>query len=140
MNFQNIRYDLRKEITEKPKLKILVFWLFFSVFGIITIKTVLRPKHLNLSRPFDFLMGTLPNFFAGAMFCVIAFVYYSALKKKESTLTGRLIFAFLFSFIGLTLWEYIQHFMGYQIDYFDIIMTALGNLLTIIAILLLQIE
>lgn len=42
------------------------------------------------------------------------------------------MFSFLFSFLGLTLWEFIQYFMGYPIDYFDILMTAIGNAFTII--------
>jgi hypothetical protein len=140
MSFQNVRYELRKKITEKPKQKILLYWLLHSAFGIVIIKTIIRPRHLHLSETFDFLQGTLPNLFAGAIFCVLAFVNYGAFKKKAYTILRKLIFAFIFSFLGLTLWEYFQYFMGYPIDYFDILMTALGSLLTIILILLLRIK
>ena len=74
------------------------------------------------------------------MFSVLAFVYYGAFSKKQNAIRRRLFFAFLFSFLGLTLWEFIQYFMDYPIDYFDIVMTAFGNLLTIIIILVLRIK
>ncbi|MCB0746519.1 MAG: hypothetical protein KDC52_20250 [Ignavibacteriae bacterium] len=140
MNFQNIRYELKKEMTEKPKLKILLFWFLFSVLGVIIIKSIIRPKHLQLSESFEFLQGTLPNFFASAMIFVLAFVYYGAFYRNKNVVHRRIIFAFLFSFLGLTLWEYVQFFMGYPIDYFDILMTAIGNIFTIVIILLLKIK
>ncbi len=140
MSFKNFRYELKKEIAEKPKLKILIYWVFISALGITIIKTIIRPKHLLLSETFDFLQGTLPNFFAGAMFCALAFVYYSAFYINENSILRRLIFAFLFSFLGLTIWEYIQYFMGYPFDYYDILMTAFGNLLTVIIIILIRIK
>lgn len=140
MNFQSVRYELKKEIAEKPKLKILLYWFFFSVFGVIIIKTVIRPKHIQLSESFDFLQGILPNFFAGAMLCVLAFIYSSTFYRVKNAMWQRLIIASLISFLGLTLWEYLQYFMGYPIDYFDILMTAFGNLLTVIIVLALRIK
>ncbi|MCB9249226.1 MAG: hypothetical protein H6613_12135 [Ignavibacteriales bacterium] len=127
-------------MTEKPKLKILLFWFLFSVLGVIIIKSIIRPKHLQLSESFEFLQGTLPNFFASAMIFVLAFVYYGAFYRNKNVVHRRIIFAFLFSFLGLTLWEYVQFFMGYPIDYFDILMTAIGNIFTIVIILLLKIK
>jgi len=140
MNFQNIRYEIVKERKEKPNLKILNYWAIISLLGIIIIKTIIRPKHYNLSGIFDFLLGTLPNFFAGAMFFVLAFIYLRAFYRNEKSIIGRLLFAFLFSFSGLTLWEYIQYLMGHPIDFFDIIMTGIGNVFTIILIILLRIK
>lgn len=140
MSFLNVRYELRKEISEKPKQKVLLYWLLLSAFGIAIIKTIVRPRHLHLSETFEFLQGTLPNFFAGAIFCVLGFVYYSAFQTYTFSIRRRLLFAFLFSFLGLVSWEYIQYFMGYPIDYYDILMTALGSLLTIIIILILRIK
>lgn len=140
MNFQSSRYEVNKERKEKPNLKILSYWAFISVLGIIIIKTIIRPKHYHLSETFDFLQGTLPNFFAGAMLFVLAFVYYRAFYRNENLLIRRLIFAFLFSFLGLTLWEYIQYLMGYSIDYYDILMTAIGNVFTIIMVFALRIK
>ena len=140
MNFQNIKYQIHKERREKPNLKYLIYWAIISALGIVIIRIVIRPKHYQLSETLDFLQGTLPNFFAGAMFFVLAFLYYRALFRNNNSLTRRIIFAFLFSFLGLTLWEYIQFLMGYPIDYFDILMTSIGNLFTIIIILILRIK
>ncbi|RXP64656.1 hypothetical protein EC396_01405 [Lutibacter sp. HS1-25] len=140
MNFNNIKYQLAKERKEKPRMRILSYWAIVSFLGIVIIKTIIRPKNLHLSGTFDFLQGTLPNFFAGSGFCVIAFVYFRAFYIHENSLTKRLLFAFLFSFLGLTLWEFIQFFMGYPIDFYDILMTAMGNLLTIIIVVLLKIK
>lgn len=50
------------------------------------------------------------------------------------------MFAFLFSFLGLTLWEFIQFLMGYPVDYFDIVMTGIGNVFTIMIIFLLRLK
>ena len=140
MNIQNIRHEIDKERKEKPNLKILNYWATISLLGIIIIKTIIRPRHYHLSEIFDFLLGTLPNFFAGAMFCVLAFIYSRAFYINKKSIIGRLLFAFLFSFLGLTLWEYIQYLMGDPIDFFDIIMTGIGNVFTIIFILLLRIK
>ena len=140
MNFQNIRYQIKKERREKPNLKFLIYWAIISALGIFIIRIIIRPQHYQLSETFDFLQGTLPNFFAGAMFFVLAFLYYRALFRNDNSFTRRIMFAFLFSFLGLTLWEYIQFLMGYPIDYFDILMTAIGNLFTIIIILILRIK
>ena len=140
MNFQNIRYEIEKERREKPNLKFLIYWAAISVFGILIITAFIRPKHYQLSETLDFLIGTLPNFFGGAMLYVLAFLYYRPLFRNDNSLIKRIIFAFLFSFLALTLWEYIQYFMGYPIDYFDILMTAIGNLFTIIIIFILRIK
>lgn len=140
MNFRDIKYEVDKERKENPKLKILIYWAFLCFLGITLIKTVIRPKHYHLSETLDFLQGTLPNFFAGAIFYVLAFIYFRAFFRNESSLIRRHIFAFLFSFLGLTLWECIQFLMGFPIDYFDIIMTAIGNLFTIIIISFLRLK
>ncbi|WP_372776765.1 hypothetical protein [Mangrovibacterium sp.] len=140
MNLKSIRYEIRKETKEKPLLKVLLGWVFLSFLGIAVIKTVIRPRHLQLSETLDFLQGTLPNFFAATMFSALAFVYYPAFFKSYNRLNCRLTFALVFSFFGLTSWEFIQYFMGYPIDYFDLIMTALGSSATILLILLLRLK
>lgn len=141
MNFQDIRNEIDKERKEKPKLRILTYWALFSFFGIAIIKMVIRPKHYHLSETLTFLQGTLPNFFAGAIFFVLAFLNYRFLHINKESFLSRLIFAFLFSFLGLTLWEYLQYLIWrYPIDYFDILMTAIGNIITIILIFLLRIR
>lgn len=140
MNFRSIRYEIGKERQEKPNLKILLYWTIASFSGVTIVKTIIRPLHLHLSETFDFFQGTLPNFFAGAGFFSLAFVYYRAFYRNVNSLSQRLLFAFILSFLGLTLWEYIQYFMGYPIDYFDILMTAIGNVFTVAIILLIRIK
>lgn len=135
-----IKYEIAKERKENPKMKFLSYWAILSFLGVIIIKTVIRPKQLHLSSTFDFLQGTLPNFFAGAGFFVIAFVFYSAFYKNKNSIIRRLTVAFLCSFLGLTLWEFVQYFMGFPIDYLDILMTLWGNLLTIFLIFLLKLN
>ena len=139
MNFKNIKYEIDKERQEKPKIKILSYWAMLSFLGIIFIKTVIRPKHLQLSVTLEFLQGTLPNFFAGSGIFVIAFVYFKAFFTSENSIIKRILFAFTISFFGLTIWEFIQYFMGFPIDYSDILMTVFGNLIPIIAIMLFRI-
>ncbi|PVX50729.1 hypothetical protein C7377_1042 [Balneicella halophila] len=141
MNFQNIKYEVAKERKEKPKLKILIYWAILSFLGIILIKSYIRPQPPHLSETLDFLQETLPNFFAGAIFYVLGFIYFKGLFRSENSLIRRHLFAFLFSFLGLTLWEYIQFFLwDYPIDYFDNIMTAVGNIFTIFIIFLLRLK
>lgn len=140
MNFNNIKYEIDKERGEKPKMKILSYWAILSFLGIIIIKTIIRPKHFQLSNTFDFLQGTLPNFFAGSGIFVIVFVYYKAFFINKNSITKRIIVAFASSFLGLTIWEFIQYYMGFSIDYFDVLMTALGNLASIIIIVLLRLK
>ena len=140
MNFKNIKYEIDKERKEKPKMRVLSYWAILSFFGVIIIKTIIRPKHLHLSDTFDFLQGTLPNLFAGSGLFVITFVYFRALYNNENSIMKRISFAFAFSFFGLTLWELIQYFMGFPIDYFDILMTGIGNLLSIFLVYLLRIK
>ena len=73
MNFKNIKYEIDKERQEKPKIKILSYWAMLSFLGIIFIKTVITPKHLQMSVTLQFLKGTLPNFFV----CLRIFFIFS---------------------------------------------------------------
>ena len=140
MNFTNVKYEIDKERKEKPNMKILSYWAIVSFLGIIITQDIIRPRHIQLSETFDFLQGTLPNFFAGSGFFALAFVYYRAFYRTGNSLNRRLIFAFIFSFLGLTLWEFVRYFMDYPIDYFDILMTLIGNVFTIIIILMIRIK
>ena len=134
MNLKGIQSEIDKERKENPKIKLLIYWAVLSLLGITIIKTVIRPNNYHFSRSFDFLQGTLPNFFAGAMMFVAGYIIYRGVLGKKVVKNRRILFAFLFSFCGLVLWEIIQFYMGYPIDLYDIIMTAIGNLLTIVII------
>ncbi|WP_111707405.1 hypothetical protein [Lutibacter citreus] len=139
-NFNSIKYEIDKERNENPKLKILSYWSLFSFVGIIIIKTIIRPKQLHISEFFIFLQGTLPNYFAGAGLFSLAFIFYRAFFSYENSIIKRIVFSFLFSFVGLTMWELVQYFMGYPVDYYDIIMTAIGGVSSIIIVLLIRIK
>ncbi|MFI1770183.1 hypothetical protein [Thalassobellus citreus] len=121
-------------------MRILEYWAILSFLGIIIIKTIIRPKHFYISDTFDFLQGTLPNFFAGSGLFVLAFVFFRAFFTNQNSIIKRVIFAFTFSFLGLTIWEFTQFFMGFPIDYYDILMTAIGNSFSIIIVLLIRIR
>lgn len=130
--------EIEKASKKDKQSKIITIWVILSFLGVIVVKIVVRPMHLNLSTFGKFLQGTLPNFLASSGYCALAFLYYELLFKTDKeniSVTKKLFFASIFSFIGLTLWEIIQHFMGYSIDYEDILMTALGSLTTCIFIL-----
>jgi hypothetical protein len=130
----SIKTYLRSNITKDKRYRPMALWVFFSMIGVIAIKEVIRPMHLHLSPIGIFLQGTLPNFFAATGFCALGFLYYKIFFKGDPCLSKKLLFAFLFSFIGLTLWEYIQYFMGYPVDYYDILMSAIGSAITVIFI------
>jgi len=36
----------------------------------------------------------------------------------------------VFTFLGLTIWEYAQYFMGFPVDNYDILMSLIGCVLT----------
>lgn len=135
MFLKNIHRQIAKERQEKPLMKFIMFWGITSLVIISVIKTVLRPRHYHFSEIFDFLLDTLPNFFAGAAIFVFGFLFYIAIFKNNYTVLRRFLFSSVFSFCSLTIWEIIQYFMGYPIDVFDIIMTVAG-IITSIAVTL----
>jgi hypothetical protein len=96
------------------------------------IKGVVRPMHLPLSPLADYLVGVLPNFFAATGFCAIAFIRfkkYFIQKSIDNYFIKSIIAAFLFSFLGLSAWEYIQYAAwSYRIDGQDILMSLYGSL------------
>lgn len=121
--------DINSKIKQDKQLKPALIIAILSFLGIFIIKAI-RPYHFELTYFQIFLQGTLPNFFAAVGFCVLGFNYspiFFQLGNLKLTLNYQLIFAFLFSFGGLTIWEAIQYFMGFPIDYYDILMTAIGS-------------
>jgi hypothetical protein len=126
--FQSV---LTRERLEKPVIRLLMLWAGISLIMISLIKTVIRPGHFYFSGTYDFLLGTLPNFFAGAVIFVFGFIFYRPVFIENHSVFRRFLFSFLFSFCSLSAWEIIQYFMGYPIDYFDILMTVAGNITTI---------
>ena len=116
---------------------ILCIYVLLSMFTVSFIKLYVRKQHFELHTRFDYLQGTLPNFFAATGLCGLIFFYVNLLNKK-STYKHRLLFASIFTFAGLTVWEYIQYFMGYPIDYNDILMSFIGCTVTIVFVLFLK--
>lgn len=86
MTVEEIRYKFKNEMKEKPEMRILIIWFFFSLLGLIFIKMFIRSGYIQLPDSFDFYQGTLP------------------------------------------------------IDYYDIGMTALGNLITLLIVFVLRIK
>ncbi len=122
--------DLNQSIKQDSKGKTISFFGLLSFLSVMLIRAVIRPSHFHLPPVGMFLQGTLPNFFAATGFCALAFLYHKLFFGANSnvSLAKKLLFATLFSLIGLALWEIIQYFLGFPIDYYDLLMTAAGNL------------
>ena len=116
--------------TEKIIHIILCIYILLSFLFVSFVKFYIRNQHLELNATLDYLQGTLPNFFAATGICGLIF-FYANLLNKTSTYKRKLLYAFVFTFAGLTSWEYIQYFMGYPIDYNDILMSFIGCIITI---------
>ena len=132
-------HNIFKSNRKDPKHRIISLWAGLSIVSVILIQRIIRPSHFKLSAFENFLQGTLPNFFSATGLCAIAFLYYKLFVCSEHTkneLLKRLIFASFFAFIGLTLWELIQYFIGFPVDYADILMTAIGCIVTSIFIVI----
>lgn len=116
------------------QLRIIRTWGFVSFLFIVIIKGIIRPMNIELSKCGTLLQGILPNFFASTGYTAIVFLlstYVLYKKKNKLFITKTLIFAILFSFSGLFIWEYLQYFIWrYPVDYFDIIASAVGAALT----------
>lgn len=127
----------RSKRSKRKESLILSLYSLFSMLAVSFIKVYLRPKKVFSNDPlFDYLQGTLPNFFAATGICSLIFFYlnmFSGLKRDKC-----ILFAVSFTFIGLSLWEFIQYTMGYPMDLNDILMTALGCILTVIFIKLIN--
>ena len=125
--------------TEKQTHIILCIYVLLSFLAVSFIKLYVRNQHFELNVTLDYLQGTLPNFFAATGICGLIFLYANLLSKK-GTYKRNLLFASVFTFAGLTSWEYIQYFMGYPIDYHDILMSFIGCIITIGFVLILKIN
>ncbi|MCL2074697.1 MAG: hypothetical protein FWH18_12300 [Marinilabiliaceae bacterium] len=123
--------------TEKKIYMFLYIYALLSMFAVSFIKLYIRKQQFELYTIFDYLQGTLPNFFAATGICSLIFCY-AELLRKTGTYKRKLLYASVFTFAGLTGWEYIQYFMGYPIDYHDILMSFIGCIMTIAFVLLLK--
>ena len=139
MNYLEKFFEAQKKQSKTEKLinLILCIYVLVSFLAISIIKTYIRDQHFELSVTLDYLQGTLPNFFAATGICGLIF-YYANLLSKTGTYKRKLLYAAIFTFAGLTSWEYIQYFMGYPIDYHDILMSFIGCIITIGFVLLLK--
>lgn len=129
MTFNEIKKEIKFEIKTDKKVKAIWYWGLFSMIGVFILKWI-RAKHMHLSEVQDFLQGTLPNFFAATGICASIFVFYKLLFRTDTSSSKKLIFAILFTFFGLIFWEVIQFLMGSPMDIYDVLMTALGCILT----------
>ena len=120
---------------EQPKTKklthlILCIYSLLSFLAVSFIKLYVRRQNFELSITLDYLQGTLPNFFAATGICSLIFIYIVLLSKTD-TYKRKLLYAAIFTFAGLTSWEYIQYFIGYPVDYHDILMSFIGCIITV---------
>ena len=139
MNYLEKFFEAQKKQSKTEKLIniILCIYVLVSFLAISVIKTYVRDQHFELSVTLDYLQGTLPNFFAATGICGLIF-YYANLLSKTGTYKRKLLYAAIFTFAGLTSWEYIQYFMGYPIDYNDILMSFIGCIITVGFVLVLK--
>ncbi|UFH31414.1 hypothetical protein LNP04_15780 [Chryseobacterium sp. C-71] len=129
MTFNEIKHEIKVNIKNDLKLRLIWYWGLISIILIFGLK-YFRSKHLILSPEINFLQGTLPNLFAATAFCAIFFIYYKLIFRIDSSFNKKLIFSTLLTFLGLVIWEIIQYFMGSRIDFYDILMTTIGCILT----------
>ena len=116
---------------------ILCIYTLLSFLAVCFIKLYVRKQSFELNTILDYLQGTLPNFFAATGICGLIF-FYTNLLSKADTYRRKLFYSAVFTFAGLTSWEYIQYFMGYPIDYNDILMSFIGCIITIGFVLILK--
>ena len=130
------KINFNKEL-EKDKLRftILIFWEITLMIGVAYIQYILRPQKLNLSTTGIFLQGTLPSLFGASGYLALFFVFHKVLKSNSNNykLINSVVFAFLLTFGGLTFWELIRTVI-YPFDFYDIIMTFLGCLISLLLI------
>ena len=126
MNYIEKLFEVQNKQSKAGKIIhiILCIYAVLSFLAVSFIKLYVRNQHFELNATLDYLQGTLPNFFAATGISSVIFCN-PYLRSKVDTYKRRLIYASAFTFSGLTSWEYIQYFMGYPIDYNDIIMMIL---------------
>jgi len=139
MNYIEKLFEVQKKQSKTEKLIhiILCIYVLLSFLAVSFIKTYVRNQHFELNVTLDYLQGTLPNFFAATGICGLVFCYANLLSKT-GTYKRKLLYAFVFTFTSLTSWEYIQYFMGYPIDYNDILMSFIACIITIGFVLVLK--
>lgn len=132
---------LKAYMSTKSKTIIIISGLI-SVLMILAIKDLIRPMHLHLSDAGKFLQGTLPNFFAATGLTCIIFSSIKSLQLFPNKQNAIIIYGTsLFVFAGLTLWEFVRFWFGQiPIDYYDILMTLFGCVLTVIFLMALTKE
>lgn len=116
-----------------PTKRWIAAYSFLSFVEVVVVQKVLWCIPLAERFPVeDFLFGTLPNFFAAT---AITALIYVLLRKYETK--KRLAIAILISIGGLTLWEIIETLRD-PFDFYDILFTIIGSLVTALFIMLLE--
>jgi len=139
MNFIKKLFEVQNKPSKAEKLIhiILCIYAVLSFLAVSFIKLYVRNQHFELNATLDYLQGTLPNFFAATGISSIIFCN-PYLRNKIGGYKRRLLYASVFTFAGLTGWEYIQYFMGFPIDYNDILMSFIGCIITVGFVLILK--
>jgi hypothetical protein len=133
------KIDFSKEVRkDKKRNSILSLWVTLCMIVTFYIQEFLRPQKLQLSTLGYFLQGTLPSFFGAAGWCVLFFIFHKIYKSfnNEYKLINSITFAFVMTFGGLTLWEFMRMIIR-PFDIYDIVMTFLGCAVSSILIFML---
>lgn len=125
-----------QKIFSDPRLKTIKTIGIMAFVGVLVIHNIIRPYHLAQSETAKHWYGILPNFFAGLGLCITFYIYHlPGFKNLNLNRQRRLVAAFLISFLGLTLWEYLQHLLHRPFDIEDIWMSLAGALIGAISII-----
>ncbi|MDR2703656.1 MAG: hypothetical protein LBB58_04885 [Cellulomonadaceae bacterium] len=100
---------------------------FASALGIFAIRLIRSYSISEFGVIGNFLVGTLPNFFAATLYTSAIFNLIDNFGFLKSV-GQRILLAALAAIAGLVIWEVVQLLMGYPIDIYDIVMSALGAL------------
>lgn len=105
---------------------------FVAFVGVILVQRVIRPNVTDAGDLVNFILGVLPNFFAGIAMAISIFIYRPAIFEKFRLSNHQInLIAGLISFLGLWLWEYIQTWTQKKFDWMDVLFSALGAIISI---------
>lgn len=129
--------DFEREF-EKDKTRLLILLILeILLIGLtLFIQEYLRPNRIFPSKMGIFLMGVLPSFFGSMAYVFILFIFYKLVQGhyQRFRLWSALLFANLFTVLGLGLWEFIRLVIR-PFDWWDVLASLIGGLFSTLLIL-----
>jgi hypothetical protein len=105
---------------------------FIAFVGVIVVQRIIRPNLTSASEELRFILGILPNFFAGIGMAIAIFVYqFSFFSRLGFSLEKTNLASGALSFLGLWIWEYAQTFTNKPFDWVDVAVSAVGAIISI---------